>query len=228
MTALVACETILLALLVLLVAALLRSHAELLRRLGPPEGGDERRDLGPLPEPAAAPAVAAAEIAGTTLDGDALKLSLGPGSPPTLVAFLTSGCSTCLTFWEDLRQGTPVDLPRPGSRLVVVTKDARDESSSRLGALRPDGVPVVMSSEAWKRLRVPGSPYFLYVEDGVVAGEGSASTWKQVESLLRDAVYDADRHGNGGNGDRRTDSIDETLRAAGIVPGHPSLYPAGE
>jgi hypothetical protein len=45
---------------------------------------------------------------------------------------------------------------------------------------------------------------------------------------LRDAVYDADRHGNGGNGDRRTDGIDETLRAAGIVPGHPSLYPAGE
>ena len=35
MTVLVACETVLLALLVLLVAGLLRSHAEILRRLGP-------------------------------------------------------------------------------------------------------------------------------------------------------------------------------------------------
>ncbi|MEA2353553.1 MAG: hypothetical protein QOJ14_1967, partial [Thermoleophilaceae bacterium] len=36
MTALVAVETLLLVLLILLVAGLLRSHAEILRRLGPP------------------------------------------------------------------------------------------------------------------------------------------------------------------------------------------------
>jgi hypothetical protein len=223
-TALVACETILLALLVVLVAALLRSHAELLRRLGPPDPAEEH-DLGPLPKPTPAPTLAAAEITGPTLDGDAVKFSLGPGSPPTLVAFLTSGCSTCLGFWNDLQKGTPIALPRPDARLVVVTKDAREESSSRLGGLRPDGVPVVMSSEAWKRHKVPGSPYFLYVENGAVAGEGSATTWKQVESLLRDAVYDTDRHGRG---DQRTDRIDETLRAAGIGPGHPSLHPSPE
>src|SRR5436305_980589 len=50
MTVLVACETLLLVLLVLLVAGLLRSHAEILRRLGPPEDdspdGDRR-----LPSP---------------------------------------------------------------------------------------------------------------------------------------------------------------------------------
>jgi hypothetical protein len=223
-TALVACETILLALLVLLVAALLRSHAELLRRLGPPDSADEHGPA-PVPRPGAAPPVAATEIAGRTLEGDAVKFSLGPGAPPTLIAFLTSGCDTCRGFWGDLRAGHRVSLPRPGSRLVVVTKDAREESSSRLGDLSPGGVPVVMSSEAWTRHGVPGSPYFLYVEDGAVAGEGSATTWKQVESLLRDAVYDVDRQGNG---DRRTDRIDETLRAAGIVPGHPSLYPGGE
>ena len=43
MTVLVACETLLLVLLLVLVASLLRSHAEILRRLGPPDEdtGDE-------------------------------------------------------------------------------------------------------------------------------------------------------------------------------------------
>ena len=49
MVALVSVETVLLVLLIVLVAALLRSHAELLRRLGP-EGTDAPR----VPEPPAA------------------------------------------------------------------------------------------------------------------------------------------------------------------------------
>jgi hypothetical protein len=209
-------------LLVVLVAGLLRSNAEILRRLGPPGERDGQSDPGALPAPPSADAVAASEVAGMTLDGDAVKFSLGAGAPPTLIAFLTSGCPVCLNFWNDLHQGRMVDLPAPGSRLLVVTKDAPYESPSRLGELRPEGVPVVMSSNAWEHHRVPGAPYFVYVENGAVAGEGSASTWKQVESLLRDAVRDASRNGNG---DERTDRIDETLRAAGIGPGHPSLYP---
>jgi hypothetical protein len=128
-------------------------------------------------------------------------------------------------LWEGLRDGPPIALPDPDARLVVVTKDAREESPSRLIGLRPDAVPVVMSSEAWRQHRVPGSPYFLYVADGAVAGEGSASAWKQVESLLRDSVYD---DAGRSRGDQRTDRIDETLRAAGIGPGHPSLHPSPE
>ena len=57
MVALVACETLLLVLLTLLVVALLRSHAEILRRLGSPEAGG-----GGLPEPAFAPGGARAAI----------------------------------------------------------------------------------------------------------------------------------------------------------------------
>ena len=48
MEALVAVETVLLVLLVVLVAGLLRSHAEILRRLGPagsPDGGNHRRPM---------------------------------------------------------------------------------------------------------------------------------------------------------------------------------------
>ena len=43
LTPLVVCETLLLVVLTFLVAGLLRSHAEILRRIGPPddEGGDE-------------------------------------------------------------------------------------------------------------------------------------------------------------------------------------------
>jgi hypothetical protein len=219
---LVAVETVLLALLVLLVAGLLRSHAEILRRLGPP---DESRSSGDpsLPEP---PAVvkthAPTDIVGTTLEGDAVKVSLGAAAPPTLVAFLTSGCAVCGNFWDDMRRGRPGDLLDREMRLLVVTKDSSHESPSKLERLRADDVPLVMSTAAWEAHRVPAAPYFVFVEGGFVQGEGSATTWKQIASLLRDAEHDA-RHANG---DERTDRIDEVLEASGIGPGHPSLYPA--
>src|SRR5436305_5470856 len=104
MTVLVACETLLLVLLVLLVAGLLRSHAEILRRLGPPEDdspdGDRR-----LPSPERRAGGEAHELAGMTLGGDAVKVAFGPSSPPTLLAFLSSGCGVCEGFWRDLRAG---------------------------------------------------------------------------------------------------------------------------
>jgi hypothetical protein len=213
MTVLVACETVLLALMVVLVAGLLRSHAEILRRLGPPSE---------LPEPPSRPhgPSRVGDLVGTTLEGDAVKLSLGPAAPPTLIAFLTSGCSVCLNFWH----GPPSDVIERDLRLVVVTKDTSHESPSRLAELRPPDVPVLMSSAAWEEHEVPAAPYFVFVSEGVVRGEGSATSWKQIASLLRDAEHDA-RHANG---DERTDRIDEILEASGIGPGHPSLYPADD
>ena len=227
MEVLVAVETVLLALLVLLVAGLLRSHAEILRRLGPgaeSHGGD---DDAVLPDP---PAVittrAPADIAGTTLEGDAVKVSLGAAAPPTLVAFLTSGCAVCGNFWDDMRRGRHAEHLGADMRLVVVTKDTSHESPSKLERLRPEDVPLVMSTAAWDAHRVPAAPYFVYVEGGLVQGEGSATTWKQIASLLRDAEHDA-KHA-AANGDERTDRIDEVLEASGIGPGHPSLYPGEE
>lgn len=217
MTVLVACETLLLVLLTLLVAGLLRSHAEILRRLGPPDGDRER-----LPEPGLRTAgYEGGDIAGTTLGGDALMIGLGPDSPPTLLAFLSSGCGVCESLWEDLRASRPVGLP-PDVRLVPVVKDASAESPSRLRELAPAGLPVVMSSAAWSAYGVPATPYFVYLEEGRVQGEGSASGWKQILSLLRDATADAAQH----NGDG--DHVERVLGAAGIGPGHPSLYPEGE
>ena len=217
MTVLVACETLLLVLLILLVAGLLRSHAEILRRLGPADA-DERQ----LPEPGTrSGGREGRDIAGTTLSGDALAIGLGASSPATLLAFLSSGCGVCERLWEELRAGRPQGLTQ-GVRLVAVVKDPSAESPARLRSLAPADVPVVMSSAAWNDYAVPATPYFVYVEAGRVHGEGSASGWEQILALLRDATADRRDHEDAGG-----DDVERALASAGIGPDHPSLYPAG-
>lgn len=221
---LVATETVLLVLLALLVAGLLRSHAEILRRLGPPgeDGEAARRSLPDPPERRGA--VPAPDLAGTSVEGDPVQVGLGRGGPSTLLAFLTTGCLTCRSFWESLGS-TALEVPG-GARVVAVTKGRDRESPSRLRELAPADLTVVMSSAAWEEYGVPGSPYFVYVDgaSGEVRGEGTATGWAQVASLLRDALDDAELAGGRGGRDR-VDRVDRELEAAGIGPGHPSLYP---
>ena len=77
---------------------------------------------------------------------------------------------------------------------------------------------------------IPGAPYFVMV-DQAIRGEGVATTWRALASLVSDAIEDqrdAERAGGGAGartGERRAERIDETFAAAGIGPGHPSLYP---
>jgi hypothetical protein len=219
MTALVSVETVLLILLLVLVAGLLRSHAELLRRVGP---GDP---AGRVPDPPArarrGEEMIAAPITGSTPHGDAISLDFtGAGAPPTLVAFLTTGCSSCAGFWSTL--GEP-RLP-PGMRKLIVTHGSDRERPVELRRLAPESVPVVMSSRAWSDYRVPGAPYFVLV-DGVVRGEGVATEWSALASMVSDAVEDQQEAEPGASGAPRARRIDETLAAAGIEPGDPSLYP---
>jgi len=234
-TVLVGIETLLLALLVLLVIGLLRSHAEILRRLE-----QQSADAPVVParhEPAVTPSPRVAEavdVGGETLAGEPVKIALAGARRRTLLAFLSSGCLTCDGFWEALGHGATAPLPGD-ARVVVVVKDAAEESPSRLQELVPDDVLVVMSSEAWERYRVAGSPYFILVEpDGQIAGEGSASSWDQLVSLIRDAVGDAAlAAGLPGthapeDGRARLARADAELEAAGIGPGHPSLYAADQ
>ena len=167
MIAIVSVETVLLVLLVVLVAALLRSHAEILRRLGP-EGAEPPR----LPDPPAGAQreTSAPEIAGVTPTGDAIKLSLSGG--PMLLAFLSSGCTSCARFWATLgEQALPHHL-----QPMIVTRGVDREPRSKLRSIAPADVPVVMSSEAWEDYAVPGSPYFVLVERGEIQGEGVATT----------------------------------------------------
>lgn len=218
-TAIISVETVLLLILLVLVTGLLRSHAEILRRLEAAPPGDDGSALAAPAAPARAPGAPAAPLAGPTPSGDAISLNFSTGGgEPTLLAFLTSRCGTCAGFWETLAEPR---LPA-GVRTVVVAHGAERERPARLRSLAPEGVPVVMSSQAWRDYSVPGAPYFVLV-DGAIRGEGAATSWAALSSLVSDAI--ADQPGRGGGA--RAGQVDRTLAAAGIDPEHPSLYPSG-
>lgn len=235
LTAVVSVETVLLVLLVILVAALLRSHAEILRRMGP-EGARRddwvdrsqslapRRARGGADEEAHAPA-----LAGMTPAGDAVGRAFDArASTPTLLAFLSTGCTSCMHFWDGLGERRLPD----GLETVIVTRGAEREQRAKLRSLAPDGIPILMSSEAWEDYGVPGTPYFVLVEGGAVAGEGVATTWQALSSLVADALAEQAEQETDGAADRergaRHGRIDERLAAAGIGPDHPSLFPGRE
>ncbi|MEA2211614.1 MAG: hypothetical protein QOF83_1562 [Solirubrobacteraceae bacterium] len=218
MVVIVSVETLLLLVLLVLVAGLLRSHAEILRRL---EDGAGASPGGPLAQPAAparVPGAPASALAGPTPDGDALALDFaGRAGEPTLLAFMTSGCTTCAGFWATLGEAR---LPA-GVRTVVVTHGEERERPAKLRALAPEGVPVIMSSQAWRDYSVPASPYFVLV-DGSVRGEGAATSWSALASLVSDAIED---QRESSDGTARAAAAEGKLAAAGIGPDHPSLYP---
>jgi hypothetical protein len=219
MTAIVSIETVLLVLLLVLVVGLLRSHAEILRRLGPSDG----RTPGPsLRTPPASPprrGEPAPALAGTTPQGDAIALDFAStADTPTLLAFNTTGCTTCQAFWDALAER---QLPQNVST-VIVSHGTDRESPQRIRKLAPHDTPVVMSSAAWGDYRVPGAPYFVLV-DGTIRGEGVATTWEALASLVGDAVEDE----RAGRSDARGRQIDDVFAAAGIGAEDPSLYPGG-
>ncbi len=207
LTVIVVIETLLLALLAFVVVGLLRSHAEILRRLPTPDEapspqplplGNRSDEAAPAPEAPRIPThlpgprdlTPAYDLSGRTLGGDAVVTPVGSAGVPVLVAFLSSGCLTCRAFWEGLRAGAHRPMPE-GARVVVVTKGRDLESPSRLQDLAPADVPVVMSTEAWADYGITMSPFFVMVgADGEVRGEGAASSWDQVRSLLTDAMAD--------------------------------------
>jgi hypothetical protein len=247
MTALITIETAALALLAVLVAGLLRSHASILRRLHELDGGD---DSAPVPRINTMPGIPnpvqisagspptpdgrpAHDILGSTPDGGtALVRTLGV-EHDTVIAFLSSGCSTCLAFWDEFAQPRAIRLPL-GTRLVVVTKGPNDESPAEVERLRPPATEVIMSSEAWTDHAVPGAPYVIAVDgaSGQIKGEGTGMSWAQVARLLAQATgdvgylsdTDARAHKPVSDAEREA-RVDRELMAAGILPGDPSLYP---
>ncbi len=257
MTAIVIAEGVAIALLGVLVLGLLRSHALILKALhelgaglelekeagtGAARGG--QAPAGPVQVEIESGVVAndrpessrAADVVGTTLDGRDRTIGVsGPGQR-TLLAFLSSGCSVCQTFWDEFRAGD-VDVPGD-ARLVVVAKGPEEESITTLRRLAGDRLEVVQSAGGWTDYGIPGSPYFVFVEEGVITGEGSSTTWPQVRDLMSQAVADtadaraaAGRTGPGLVGDLsergehdNLPRMDRELLDSGIHPGHPSLY----
>jgi hypothetical protein len=255
MLTLVILEGVVIAVLAVLVVGLLRSHAEILRRLHELGAGvfdDEEQGVtspveladGPVirtrdgvPEPREEPTAAAHDLAGVTPDGKAKAIGVLGTDHSTLLAFLSSGCGTCLDFWRAFATGEADSLPGRDTRLVVVTKGPEDESLSAVRELAAGDHPTIMSTEAYDAYGVPVSPYFILVDGptGSIVGEGAAANWSQVANLLRQAAADAGLTVDGKRMSNRpkrarTDlereaRADADLLRAGIGPGHPSLYP---
>src|ERR1700730_13552710 len=140
MAVLITLFAVVLALLALLVAGLLRSHAEILRALhqlgvnmDPARSDDDgvTTTVGaPVVRSAEVPkrpSRAAVDVVGTTPEHDAVSIAVVGAKHLTLLAFLSSGCGSCLAFWDVFRDGGPVEIPGD-ARLVCVSKDAGEES----------------------------------------------------------------------------------------------------
>lgn len=214
-----------------LVIGLLRSHAEILRKLemlgvGEHRTTDHSHAIELTAKPSSSP-TGPHDIAGITPDGEPVVVSPTAGGDPTLLAFLSTSCSSCTPFWERLDS----DLRYFGGhryRVLIITRGESEESPSRAESLAASHASVVMSSSAWDDYEVPGAPFFAVIDPdaGVIVGEGSSGTFEALEQFLIDAGNDADwdrRQGRATDA-QQEDRVDADLRNAGILPGDHRLY----
>lgn len=246
MTAIVTIQAVILIVLCVLVTGLLRAYGTVLRRLHQLDGGEvlDRAEptfrtaegvSAPRSVPDAGDSDSASwppahDISGQDQNGEIVAVRVVDVPQDTVLLFLSSGCTGCQRFWDEVRTYRPAR----GARLLIITKSPTEESPARVRELCPPGVDLIMSSAAWSDYRVPGSPYVIVTNGrtGRVRGEGSGSSLEQLGDLMRVAGEDARGPGGGlrkPKADRERESdVDQVLLAAGIVPGHPSLYADAE
>ena len=221
--------------LALLVFGLLRSHAEIIRALhragiSLEESGDHAEPPRAAGDPSPRASGEAHDIAGVSPGGNPTKISVTGARGLTLLAFLSSGCRTCETFWTAFAE-PDLDLPDAGTRLVIVGQDPAHESEATFASLVPPGVRAVLSSAAWRDYDVPGSPYFALVDgtNNRTIGAGTAGDWNRMRDILRTALSDylveAEPHRDATSGRDRARRADQALAAAGIGRDHPSVNP---
>ena len=257
MLALIGVVTVVVVLLAVLVAGLLRSHADILRALhdlgagvGDPTGGTDHAThdhaaqpvpvplhMGP-PLPGERNASSAPDLVGVSPEGDAVAIGVTGVDRLTLLAFLSSGCVTCAEFWASLRDPVSSGFP-PGLRVVAVTKGPEFEIPSEVARRAGGRIAVVMSTESWGDYEVPGSPFFVLIDGraGRRIGEGVANRADQIADLVRrawDEERPPDQSGSrsraaalGLDGKEREARNDQELQGVGILRGDPSLYPEG-
>ena len=164
-------------------------------------------------------------LTGTTPDGDAVsaRRSTGRGAP-TLLAFLTSGCSTCAGFWATLAEPR---LPGRASQTVIVTHGAERERPAKLRELAPGGgAGRDVLAGLGRTTASPASPYFVLVDgdDPRRGRRDDVARRSPRSSATRSRTSARVGRRRGPSAPARAAST-TTLAAAGIGPDHPSLYP---
>jgi len=199
-----------------------------------PEGTPAAGRVGPsgLALPEAGALGDAHDLMGTTPGGDGVAVAVRDRPGLSLLAFLSSGCGTCMDFWDAFRDPANRRVGPKGTNLVVITRGPEAESPAEIAQLADPALTTLLSSEAWEDYSVPVAPYFVLVDGATsrIVGEGAATSHDQLDSLLSRALADGG-YGLAARRSRRDvlrggrpPDADEALAAADIGPGHPSLY----
>lgn len=196
--ALVAVETLLLVLLSILMAGLLRTQAAILQELHGQSGHEDNEAVDFEALGGARGPRVAVNVAGETPDAQPVSVDVLEVGHDTLLAFLSTSCIACEEFWDEFREGLPLPVASD-TKVVIVAKDRREESPSRIADRRPAALEVVHSGPAWTDYGVPMSPYFVLVEgaSGMVQSEGLADSWVKLNDMITTGMRDLRLNGQG-------------------------------
>ena len=182
------------ALLTLLVIGLLRSYADLVKALHDAGIRIEPSDDSPTPTGSFSHThngSQASPVTGSTLEGGVRSVAVSGGTGLLLLAFLSSGCGTCMEFWRVLRSEGAI--PGLDADVVAITREPAREEPAKLSELAGDKVQVVMSEETWAAYDPPVTPHFVLIDrsTGSIIGEGSSPNPDSLVALLSRAAADS-------------------------------------
>jgi hypothetical protein len=203
MTVALTIQSVLLVVLAVFVVGLLRSHAQILRSLATlgasladPDseaaqrrGRDQQRTVASSDAPART--ADTLDLVGTTPLGDPVSIAVAGTPQVNLLAFLSTTCMTCLEFWQAFAETENQYVVGRGSQVVLVTKEAEDAAD--VDKLAPSHLHVVMSKKAFEDYDVPYAPWFVLIDgaESRVLGEGSASSFDELQRLLVDVLAES-------------------------------------
>lgn len=127
------------------------------------------------------------DIEGITPGGRAVMVAVRAADHRTLLAFLSTGCSTCSHLWQELATRHSAEFAAHQTELVLVTRGPGQTDPTAVGAVAPPQHLTIMSSQAWEQYQVPWTPYFILVDGGSseIVAEGTAGSWDEVVALVR-------------------------------------------
>jgi hypothetical protein len=151
------------------------------------------RRLRPIPTYTDHPATTPHDVTGVDPRGVVSSVDVLGAAAPVLLLFLSAACMGCQDLWEglaDLRAGLGAHC-----LLAVVTKSPGEEDPERIAALAgaaPElGIPLVMSTPAYRNYGVGGPPFLVVVDAAAVRTEGVAWGLEETLRVARAALGDA-------------------------------------